>query len=377
MCSESWHPLSAAERGTGGEVKLTHYRISNKSERRKWKDQVNIMNHAKAIFNLLKDTYKEWSADKASRLAAALAYYTAFSIAPILIIVLAITGQVFGEEAVRGQMDEQIEGLVGSDGAEVIQDMVENSRDTSSTTIATIVGVVTLILGATGLFGQLQGALDTIWKAKPRKRGILGTIQDRFFSFTMVLGVAFLLLVSLFISAALSAVDDTVVGVTTESQAVLQAVNFVTFFLLTTALFAMIYKILPDAKIEWRDVIVGAAFTSLLFSIGKLAIGAYLGNSSIGSTYGAAGSFVVLLVWIYYSAQLLLFGAEFTQVYARRYGSRIYTESDRTVPKQSEVRAVNTPALPAPKEHLSLPVSVGVTAALMAVATFFGRQQRE
>ncbi|MEP7292440.1 MAG: YihY/virulence factor BrkB family protein [Chloroflexota bacterium] len=296
------------------------------------------MKHLKTIFSLLRKTFQEWNEDKAPRLAAALAYYTAFSLGPLLIIVISIAGLVFGDEAVQGQVRYQIDGLVGSQAAGAIQEMLVNFHRADSSIIASIIGLITLALGAAGLFGQLQDALNTIWEVAPKPgNGIVTMLRQRFISFTMVLGIGFLLLVSLVLSAGVSLIGNVISTVIPGQEFLLQLINFVISFGVITVLFALIYKILPDVKIAWRDVWLGAAVTSLLFTIGKLLIGLYLGNSTIGSAYGAAGSFVVLLIWIYYSAQLLLFGAEFTQVYARTHGSWVeptenavkLTEDDR------------------------------------------------
>ena len=283
----------------------------------------------KAIFELFRDAFNEWNEDKAPRLAAALSYYTVFSIAPLFIVVIAVAGLAFDQQAVQGRLDEQIQGLVGREGADVIQEVIQNASKPQENAIATILGVATLLLGAGGVFGQLQDALNTVWGVEPKPgRGILATIKDRFISFTMVLGVGFLLLVSLVISAILAALNGFISGLLPQSEFLLQIVNFVISFGIITLLFALIFKILPDVDIQWRDVGIGAAFTALLFTIGKLAIGLYLGNSGVSSTYGAAGSLVLVLLWVYYSAQILLFGAEFTQVYARRYGSHIMPAKD-------------------------------------------------
>ncbi len=282
------------------------------------------MTRLKALLSLLKETFQEWNEDKAPRLAAALAYYTAFSLAPLLIVVISIAGLIFGQDAVRGQLQYEIQGVVGMQAASAIQEMLANFSHPSSGIIATIVGLITLLLGAAGVFGQLQDALDTVWEVAPKPgQGIMAIIRQRFISFTMVLGIGFLLLVSLVISTGVTAVGSLISVSIPQSEFVLQLVNFVISFAVITLLFALIYKVLPDVAIGWRDVWMGAAVTALLFAVGKLLIGLYLGSSSIGTAYGAAGSFVILLIWIYYSAQILLFGAEFTQVYARTYGSRI------------------------------------------------------
>ncbi len=278
----------------------------------------------KTIFSVLKETFSEWNTDKASRLAAALSYYTIFSLAPLLIIVIAIAGAVFGEEAARGEIVGQIQGLVGKEGAQFIQTAIENASQPKTGTIASIISVVVLLFGASGLFAQLQDALNTIWEVQPKPgRGLVGMIRDRFLSFSMVLGVGFLLLVSLVMSAALAAVVNYFGNIIPGIGFLLQTANFILSFAITTLLFGLIYKVLPDVKIGWSDVWIGAIITSLLFSIGRFLLGMYLGNSGFGSTYGAAGSLVIILAWVYYAAQILFFGAEFTQVYARRFGSQI------------------------------------------------------
>ncbi|MBD2005350.1 MULTISPECIES: YihY/virulence factor BrkB family protein [Cyanophyceae] len=292
----------------------------------------------KDIVGLLKETFTEWQEDKASRLAAALAYYTVFSLAPLVIIAIAIAALVFGQEAAQGGIEEQLRGLLGSQGAEAVEEMIANSRKAEQGTIATLISVGLLMFGASGVFGQLQDSLNTIWEVAPKPgRGIIGFIKDRFLSFSMVLGIGFLLLVSLILSAGLSAVGN-YFGHLMPGLPFLQVLNFLLSFGVVTVLFAFIFRILPDAKIAWGDVWIGAAITSLLFTIGKYLLGLYLGNGSVGSTYGAAGSFVVLLLWVNYSAQILFFGAEFTQVYANKYGSRILPAKN-AVPLTEEARA--------------------------------------
>ncbi|MEW5860950.1 MAG: YihY/virulence factor BrkB family protein [Cyanobacteriota bacterium] len=292
----------------------------------------------KDILGLLKDTFTEWQEDKASRLAAALAYYTVFSLAPLVIIAIAIAALVFGQEAAEGGIEEQLRGLLGMQGAEAVEEMIANSRKAEQGTIATLISVGLLLFGASGVFGQLQDSLNTIWEVAPKPgRGIKGFIKDRFLSFAMVLGIGFLLLVSLILSAGLTAVGD-YLGHLIPGLPFLQVLNFLISFGVVTVLFALMFRILPDAKIAWGDVWIGAAITSLLFTIGKYLLGLYLGNGSVGSTYGAAGSFVVLLLWVNYSAQILFFGAEFTQVYANKYGSRI-VPSKNAVPLSEEARA--------------------------------------
>jgi membrane protein len=271
---------------------------------------------------LLKTAASEWVEDKAPRMGAALAYYTIFSMAPLLVITVAVAGLVFGEKAARGQVAGELTGLVGQQGGEVIQNMLVNASTSSDGVLATVLSVVVLFVGAMGVFGELQDSINTIWEVQPKSgRGVWGIIQDRLLSFVMVMGVAFLLLVSLVVSAALAALGSLLGAWETSTLGML--LNLAVSFAVVTLLFAMIFKFLPDAHIAWRDVWLGAVLTALLFSVGKYLIGLYLGRGSIGSTYGAAGSLAVLLVWLYYSAQIFLFGAELTQVYANHFGSKI------------------------------------------------------
>jgi membrane protein len=319
------------------------------------------MKPLRELFSLLKETVQEWNADKAPRLAAALAYYTAFSIAPLLIIAIAIASAVFSQEAVRGQLDNQIQGVVGAQAADAVQEMIANSSRDSSGLIASIIGVVTLLLGAAGLFGQLQDALNTVWGVPPRPdKGLLGTIKDRFVSFAMVLGIGFLLLVSLIISTVLSAVNGWVVGLLPGAEFVAQLLNFAVSFGVITLLFAAIYKILPDTPIAWSDVWIGAAVTALLFTLGKFALGLYLGNSTIASSYGAAGSFVVLLVLIFYSEQFLLLGADFTQVYARRHGSHNPANPAAVKPEAAKAAGVMAGTLKGAIDHQLIQTTVAI-----------------
>jgi membrane protein len=278
-------------------------------------------------WSLLKETFTKWSADRAPRLGAALSYYTVFSLAPLLVLIIAIAGLVFGKEAAQESMMAQIESLVGPQSAAAIQQMLEIAQKPSSGVFASGIAIGTLLLGASGVFAQLQDALNAVWGVEPKAgRGIWGAIKDRFFSFMAVLGTGFLLLVSLVLSAALAAIGKMFQGLLPGQEAVLHVANFAVSFGVITLLFAMMFKLLPDAKVAWRDVWIGAGLTSLLFTIGKFLIGMYLGKADVGSAYGAAGSLVILLVWVYYSSQILLYGAEFTAVYANRYGSRIVAD---------------------------------------------------
>ncbi len=267
-----------------------------------------------SLWDLLKDTFNSWLDDKAPSMAAALAFYMVFSIAPLLIIIIAIAGLVFGQDEVRTQLAGQISGLIGSRGTTAVMTVIDQISKPSSSILAASIGVLTVLFGATGVFAALQDSLNTIWKveAKPGQP-IKNIIRVRFLSFLMILGLGFLLLVTLVISTALAAIGGYLKGTLIGSQYLLQGLDFALSFVFTTLLFAMIYKILPDAHVRWSYVWMGAAVTALLFSLGKILIGLYLGKSSVASAYGAAGSLIIILIWVYYSAQILLFGAELTQ----------------------------------------------------------------
>jgi len=273
---------------------------------------------------VFKQSFSEFGEDKATRLSAALAYYSIFSIAPLIIIVISVAGLVFGTKAVSGQLHGQISGIVGDQGAQTIESMISAARKPSHSMIATIIGIVTLLLGASGVFGQLQDALNTIWEVKPKPgRGILGVLRDRFLSMAMVLGTGFLLLISMLLSAALSAVTGMMGNVLGMGPVLAEILHNAVAFAVVALLFAMIFKVLPDAQVRWRDVWPGAIFTAVLFTLGKFLLALYLGRAATASAYGAAGSLVIVLLWVYYSSLILFFGAEFTQVFAKKRGSRI------------------------------------------------------
>lgn len=293
----------------------------------------------KIFFQLLKEAFQEWQDDKASRLAAALAYYTVFSLAPLVIIAIAIAGAIFGEEAARGELVGQIESLVGAQGAQVIQTAINNANQPNTSSIASIISIAVLLFGASGVFAQLQDALNTIWGVQvDPNMGVMGFVRKRILSFGAVLGIGFLLLVSLVISAVLSAVSHYLSNFVPGIDFLWQLLDLVVSFAVITFLFALMFKFLPDVKIKWGDVWIGAIITSLLFTLGKYLLGLYLGRGSLGSTYGAAGSLVVLLAWIYYSAQILFFGAELTEVYAKKFGSQIVPD-DHAISLSHEARA--------------------------------------
>lgn len=279
--------------------------------------QLNLRDYGAALMQ----TGREFIADKAMRLSAALAYYSVFSLAPLLLIALAVAGSVLGEEAVRGQLENQLKSSLGASGAFAVQEMVAGADKPDTNVVMSLVGIVMLLVGAGGFFGQLQDALNTVWGVEPRPgRGWKGMLKDRFLSVSMVLGTGFLLLVSMILTTMLQAVSDygeTIAHLPPQLWAVVSAT---VSFALITLLFAAIFKVLPDARVPWRHVWVGAVFTSALFTVGKLGIGWYLGREATASSYGSAGALALVLLWVYYSSVILLFGAEFTQVWATRQG---------------------------------------------------------
>lgn len=276
---------------------------------------------ATAVFTLLRRAFDEWNADEAPRLGAAVAFYSALSIGPVLLLVIAVAGLALGTEAVTGAVSSQIQGLVGAQAAEAIEAIIANSRKESEGILAAIVGFGALVLSATGFFGELQAAMNRIFNAPKPEGGALGFVLQRLFSFAMIMGIVVLLMLSLAVSAGLSAVADLFRN--NVSVQLFQVLNFVLSFGVTTLLFAMVFKFMPDVRQRWGDVWFGAAVTALLFAVGKSLIGLYLGNAAIGSTYGAAGSLMVFLVWVYYSVQIIFFGAEIAQVHAQMRTERL------------------------------------------------------
>jgi membrane protein len=275
----------------------------------------------KWYFDLLKEAFTEFQRDKAQRLGAALAYYTIFSIAPLLLIAIAIAGIVFGKSQAQAQIVEQLRRLMGDAGAKAIAEMLASAKPRTGT-LAIVIGTITLLVGAAGVFGNLKDALDTIWNVEVKPSGgIMGMIKQRFLSFSMVLGVGFLLLVTLVFDAVIASIGKYADNRLPGGEALWQSLQLVVSFVVVTVLFALIFRFLPDTHVEWRDVWAGAFFTAFLFVVGKFALGLYLGKSAVASSYGAAGSLVVLLVWIYWSTNILFFGAECVQVYARTRGS--------------------------------------------------------
>ncbi len=283
----------------------------------------------KAIVRLFQETIEEWSKDKASRLAAALAYYTIFSIAPLLIIVIAIAGAVLGKEEAQLEIYNQLYNLIGEAGAKIINNAITSASQPSQGTIASIISIAVLLFGATGLFTELKDSLNTIWEVQPKPgRAMKNMVMTRILSFGIVLGIVFLLLASLVVSTALQFLANYLSDIIPGAKFIWRFVNFFFGFSITTLFFGLIFKVLPDVKMAWNDIWIGAGLTSILFSFGRFLLGLYFAKTSFGSIYGAAGSLVVLLGWVYYAAQILFFGAEFTQVYARKYGSQIVPDKN-------------------------------------------------
>jgi membrane protein len=295
----------------------------------------------RGFWYLIRETIEGWQRDNVARLAASLAFYTVFSLAPLLIIVVGLIGIIIermqviyigvtiDEAGVVDRIALETRDLIGARGEELVRTIIAEGSGTDAGIMATIVGVVTLLAGATLVFAELQNALNKVWKVESKTvSGILSIARARLLSFAMILVIGFLLMVSLVVSVALSAVGDFLAGLLPGSIYLMQIVSFVLSYAVITLLFALIYRYLPDARIAWRDVWVGASVTALLFTVGKEAIGLYLGNAPFGAAYGAAGSLAVILVWVYFSSQIVLLGAEFTEVYSRRYGSRILSYAE-------------------------------------------------
>ncbi|SJZ97589.1 YihY/virulence factor BrkB family protein [Sediminibacterium ginsengisoli] len=307
-----------------------------------------------SFFTILKKSIQAFSEDECMKLSASLSYYTIFSLAPVLIIVISLAGLFFGQEAVQGRVYFQINSLIGSAAAKQIQDIIANVQVRQGGTIGTIIGFAILIIGATGVFTEIQSSINYIWsiRAKPRK-GILKFIFNRLISFSLVVSIGFILLVSLIINSLMDVMHDRLqVQFSNASVKLFYVLNIVIIFIVITALFTIVFKVLPDAKISWKDSRTGAAFTSFLFIIGKFLIGFYIGNSKLGITYGTAASVIVILVWVYYTSIILYLGAEFTKVYSNQVGKGIRpnqqavyivkTESIEISPAGSKERPDNT-----------------------------------
>jgi len=280
------------------------------------------------ILRLVGSTARAWWDDDCTRLGASLAYYTLFAIAPVLLVATAIAGMVFGAEAVRGEIVGQLDHLVGREGALAVQSLLEGASQRRAGIFATVIGGIAFVVAATGAFLELQVALNTIWRVKPNPgTNIKAFVMDRLRSFGLVVAIGFLLLVSLSVTAALAALNAWLLGLSPDMPAVWNAASTLVSLLVTTGLFALLFRFLPDVRLRWRDVTTGAGVTAVLFTIGQQVIGLYLGQSNIASSYGAAGSMMILLLWVYYSCQILLFGAEFTRIYVQRDGAKAKPES--------------------------------------------------
>jgi membrane protein len=282
------------------------------------------MGKLKTVGSLVKESFSEWSNDKCPRLGAALSYYTIFSLAPLLLLVVSIAGLAFGREAAEGRILGELSGMVGTEAAETIQTAGAKANKPAAGIIGLVLGFVALLFGATGVVVELQDALNTVWKVVPKPgRGIKGMIRTRLLSLAMIAALGFLLLVSLVVSALLAGLTGWLRGVIGDFVVIGWIADIVISLAVVSSLIALMYKILPEAKVAWRDVWVGAGVTAFLFLLGKYLISVYIGQASVGSAFGAAGSLAVLLVWIYYSAQIILLGAELTRVYANRFGEKV------------------------------------------------------
>ncbi len=308
----------------------------------------------KSLGVLVKKSFASFVDDNAMRLAASLAFYTIWSIGPLLLIVTSVAGLVWGREAAQGYVVGALHGLIGDDGARELQETIVHAYRSGHSVLANAVGVVTLLIAASGVIAELKSSLDEVWDVTPKPGSFLSTLKRRFFSLTMVLAMSFLLLVSLLFNAALSAAGKQLHEHVPGGAALAHVIHVIVSFALTTALFCTIFKVVPDARIRWRDVLAGGLVTSALFTLGQVLIGVYVGNTSISSAYGAASSLMIILVWIFFSSCILFFGAEFTRVYADMYGEAIEpgpqaleklhpgprNESENAVPK---ARALGAP----------------------------------
>jgi len=301
------------------------------------------MKKIKSFFNILKQTGSSFSNDNAFKLSASLSYYTIFALGPLLIVIISLAGIFFGKDAVRGELYHQLNGLVGSSVAAQIQDIIKNIHRSHSTTAGAVIGAIILAIGATGVFTEIQGSINFIWsvRAKPKK-GWLKFIMNRLISFSLVVGMGFILLVSLIVNALLTLLSDKLTRLIPNYTVYLfQLINTAIIIVVITGLFSVIFKVLPDAIISWKDALIGAFFTSMLFLLGKFMIGFYLGKSNLDITYGAAASIVILLSWVYYTSLILYFGAEFTKVYALHAGEGIKPKDTAVFIIKSEAKEVS------------------------------------
>ncbi len=322
---------------------------------------------------LAKEAVVAWSDDYAPSMGAAISYYTLFSLAPLLVLVIAVAGLAFGAEAVRGQIAGQLAALMGPETAQAIEGMVESATVSDGGLWASLASIAVLLVGATSVFSELQSALDRIWHVPESRKpsGIWSLLRARLFSLGLILGLAFLLMVSLAISAGLAAFGSFIGGLLPGQEALLQLLNTVLAVAVTTVLFAMIFKLMPTAKVAWHDVWVGAIVTALLFEVGKLLIGLYLGKSALANSFAGAGALVILLAWVYYAAQIFLLGAEFTKVYAHTHGSA--RDRAPATPVQLTAADARKPAEPSPAAPATAAPQAGMPAAVSAQAAHAAR----
>ena len=327
------------------------------------------------LFDLCKKAVLAWMDDFAPSMGAAISYYTVFSLAPLLVIVIAVAGAIFGEEAVRGEIVGQLQGLIGRDGAQVVQGLIKSASEPAKGLWAGGISIVILLVGATTVFAELQSALDRIWhvpeKAKPS--GLWAILRARVLSFGLIMGVAFLLMVSLSVSAGISALGSWASGMLPGWEVLLQGMNMLLAIAITTMLFAMIFRFMPSVPIAWRDVWVGAAVTAVLFELGKFLIGLYLGKSGVNESFAAAGSLVVLLAWVYYAAQIFLLGAEFTKVYADDRGARVGVQAIAATHHSAQVAIEGTDAVAPHPDAVTLPPACSSTSAALAASSALGQ----
>jgi membrane protein len=336
--------------------------------------------NASQIKGLLVKSWQEFNKDQAPRLGAALAYYTALSIAPLLILLIGIAGLVLGREAAEGQLFGELRNMVGSQGAGAVQEIVKNASKPSEGIMASVIGFLLLVFGASSVAGELKTSLNLIWNRPINTdAGIGDTVKERSTALVIVLGCGFLLLVSLAVSSAVAAAGTVVADSLPIPEVVMHVLNMLVSFVVITGVFAALFKYLPDVSIEWNDVFAGAAFTAALFTIGKFLIGMYLGKASVGSAYGAAGSLVILLVWVYYSAQIFFFGAEFTQVYSEEYGSDPLRKRRAGSPAHSPQTQAYAESASSPNSSRALAATgslLGGALALSKIASIFRSRKR-
>ncbi len=293
----------------------------------------------KGLWQVLKKSFKGFANDRITKMSSSLAYYTIFSMAPLLIIIISLSGLFLGRDAAEGKIYGQLSGFIGPNTASQLQTMIHNASLTGKSKFAAIIGVITLVIGATTVFAQIQDTINFIWGIKPKpKKGWLSMLRNRFLSFSVIIGLAFLLLVSLVVSTLIDGFSDSLKAHFPELTVIaLYVINTIITLIVTTLIFGAIFKVLPDARIRWKDVLAGAVTTAILFMLAKFGISYYIRKSNIGSTYGAAGSLVILLLWVYFSAMILYFGAEFTKAFAVKFGSQIYPYHYAVTTKTVEV----------------------------------------